>query len=101
MVNRGIEHDLDLFLEGDKCMKFQNLIEQTGGEGCGVDEFLTGDSDLPVCVLRWMMIIGMQLSEEVGEDQQEKTLRTNRWEIVMLRMTLLLTKKKPSQDEGI
>lgn len=55
VVNRGIEDDLDPFLESDECMELENPIEQTGGEGCTVDEFLTGDSDLPVCALRWMM----------------------------------------------
>ena len=50
VVNRGIEDDLDPFLEADKRMELQTLIEQTGCEGCTVDQYLTGDSDLPVCM---------------------------------------------------
>ena len=46
VVYRGIEDDL----EADKRMELQTLIEQTGCEGCTVDQFLTGDSDLPVCM---------------------------------------------------
>ena len=31
-------------------MELESLIEKIGNGGCTVDEFLNGDSDLPVCV---------------------------------------------------
>ena len=57
VVNRGIEDDLDPFLEADKRMELQTLIEQTGCESCTVDQFLIGDSDL-LCAWKWTMTIG-------------------------------------------
>ena len=61
VINRGIEDDLDPFLEADKRMDLQTLIEQTGCESCTVDQFLTGDSDL-LCAWKWTMTIGKQHS---------------------------------------
>ena len=49
VVNLGIEEDSDPFLEADERMELEQLIARTGTGGCTVDEFLTGDSDLPVC----------------------------------------------------
>jgi len=50
VVSRGIEDDSDPFLEADERTELEDLIEKTGDGGCAVDEFLTGNSDLPVCV---------------------------------------------------
>ena len=40
----------DLFLEVDERMELNQLIEKTGDGECNLDEFLTGDSDLPICL---------------------------------------------------
>ena len=40
----------DPFLEVDERMELDRLIEKTGDGGCMLDEFLTGDSSLPVCM---------------------------------------------------
>lgn len=42
--------DEDPFLQTDsECQEVQTLIEQTVREGCGVEEYLTGDDELPIC----------------------------------------------------
>ena len=38
------------FIEVDECMELDRLIEKTGNGGCMLDEFLTSDSYLPVCI---------------------------------------------------
>lgn len=72
MINHAIEDDSDPFSEADECMELQGLIEQTGGEGCTVDEFLTGDNDLPVCVEMDDGNWDAAFLEEFGEDQQKE-----------------------------
>jgi len=49
--------------------KLEDLIEKTGDGGCKVDEFLTGDSDLPVCVEMDDDNWDTTFLEELGNDQ--------------------------------
>ena len=83
MVNRQIEDDLDPFLEADECMELEQLIEKTGTGGCTVDEFLTGDSDLPVCVemddnwdTEFIAELGshQQVDHEESDDEDDATI---------------------------
>ena len=71
VVNRGIEDDSDPFLEADERMELESLIEKTGDGGCTVDEFLNGDSDLPVCVEMDDDNWNITFIEELGNDQED------------------------------
>lgn len=92
VVNRGIEDDADPFIEVDECMELEGLIDKTGGDSCTVDEFLTGDSDLPVCV-------------EMDDDNWDAAIieglgmiRVKKYpvEIAMMKMAQLTKKNPPS-----
>ena len=72
VVNRGIEDDSDPFLEADERMELEGLIEKIGGGGCTVDEFLTGDSDLSVCIEMDDDNWDTTFLEELGDDQSEE-----------------------------
>ena len=53
VVTRGLDEDNDdPFLESDACVELQGLIDRTmtTEESCAVNEYLSGDDDLPVCV---------------------------------------------------
>ena len=68
VVSRGIEDDSDPFLEADERTELEDLIEKTGDGSCTVDEFLTGDSDLPVCVEMDDDNWDTRFLEELGND---------------------------------
>ena len=69
VVNRKIQDDPDPFLEADERMEFEGLIEKTG-DGT-VDEFLNGDSDLPVCVEMDDNNWNTTFIEELGNDDED------------------------------
>ena len=71
VVNRG-EVDLDPFIEADERMELEGLIDNISDSGCTVDEFLTGDSDLAVCVEMDDDNWDTTFLEELGEDQSEE-----------------------------
>ena len=70
VITRGIEEDSDPFLEADERMELEQLIEKTGTGGCTIDEFLTGDSDLPVCAEMDDDNWDTAFLAEIGNEQQ-------------------------------
>ena len=65
-----INDDEDPFLEADERMELDKLIEETSDGGCILDEFLTGDNDLMICMAmdddNWETVF----FEELGESQE-------------------------------
>ena len=70
VICRIINDDEDPFLAADERMELENLIEKTGDGGCTLDEFLTGDSDLPVCVEMDDENWETDFFEELGQSQE-------------------------------
>ena len=68
-------NDEDTFLEIDEHMELDKLIEKTGDGGCMLDEFLTGDSDLPVCMEtdddNWQTVFYEELVGSHSSQQEE------------------------------
>ncbi len=80
VVSHGCEDD-DPFLEADIRTEVQSLIEKTMPEEgrCSVDEYLTGEDELPICVdmdsENWegefMAQLGREEQQKVVEDDEE------------------------------
>ena len=72
VICHTINDDEDPFLEADERIELDKLIEKTGDGGCVLDEFLTGDSDLAVCVEmdddNWETVFFEESQEEEEED---------------------------------
>ena len=75
VVNRGVEDDSDPFIEADERIELEGLIEKTGDGGCSLDEFLTGDSDLPVCVEMDNDNWDETFFDQLGQNQDEVASR--------------------------
>ena len=71
VVNHGIEDGSDPYLEAGERMELESLIEKIGDGGCTVEEFLNGDSDLPVCVDMDDNNWNTTFIEELGNDQED------------------------------
>ena len=75
MCYHGIEDYTDPFLEADECMELKSLIEKAGDSRCTVDEYLTGDSDLPVSADMDDDNWDRTFLEELGNKQYEEPSR--------------------------
>ena len=68
-------NDEDPFLEIDERMELDKLIEKNGDGRCMLDEFLTGDSDLPVCMEtdddNWQTVFFEELVGSHSSQQEE------------------------------
>lgn len=81
VISTDLEHDNDPFLEADKLAEVHNLIEKTmphADSRCSVDEYLNGDSDLPVCMgmdgESWEADFLEHLGQEEPEDEDEEEI---------------------------
>ena len=51
MISRDTDDSSDdPFLEADRILELDRLIDETGDGGCSTQEFVCGDDDLQVCV---------------------------------------------------
>ena len=81
-----VRDEEDPFSAADECMALQGLIDKTmsGHEACPLEEYMNGDSDLPVCLdvddNSWentsFAHLGQEEEEEASEDKENDDQET-------------------------